>query len=482
MYKNINKNKLKEMFVEPRSSIRAAMKAIDKNELGTTIIVDPNTKEFLGLLTDGDLRRALLKNLNLDSKINSFEWPKSVTATEHMSIDQIAEKFNNKIRFIPLLDSKNKVVDIVFYDKRVVLPVSEPILKGKELEYVSECINTGWVSSAGKFVNCFEEMFTDFCEVSNAISTSSGTTALHLALLSLDIGKGDEVIVPSLTFIATANAVKYTGATPIFVDITPETWTIDPSKMEAAITPNTKAIIPVHLYGHPADMDPILKIAKKYKLFVIEDAAEAHGAKYKDKIIGSLGDLATFSFYGNKIITTGEGGMIVTNNNKIAKKIRILRDHGMSRSKRYWHPVLGYNYRLTNIQAAIGVAQMERIESIISSKINIAKLYEDRLKHIKGLTLPPKAKWAKNVYWLYSIIFNEDCKGSLEELIGYLKKRNIDTRPFFTPIHKQPVYNTGQILPVTEHLAASGFSLPSSAGLKLKDVEHVTEAIAYFLS
>jgi len=217
-------------------------------------------------------------------------------------------------------------------------------------------------------------------------------------------------------------------------------------------------------------------------LFVIEDAAEAHGAKYKDKMIGSFGDLATFSFYGNKIITTGEGGMIVTNNNEIAEKIRILRDHGMSKTKRYWHPVLGYNYRLTNIQAAIGVAQMERIESIISSKINIAKLYEQKLKHIRGLTLPPKAKWAKNVYWLYSIILNGDCKKSPDEIIKYLKKENIDTRPFFSPIHKQPVYNTGQTLPVTENLAASGFSLPSSAGLELKNVERVSKAINDFLS
>jgi len=482
MYKNINKNNLKGMFVEPNNSIRAVMKVIDKNELGTAIIVDPITNEFLGLLTDGDIRRVLLKNLNLDLKISSFEWPKSVTASEKMSIDQIAEKFNDKIRFIPLLDSKDKVVDIVFYDKRVLLPVSEPILKGNELEYVSECINTGWVSSAGKFVNRFEEMFVDFCGTKNAISTSNGTTALHLALLSLDIGKDDEVIVPSLTFIATANSVKYTGATPIFVDISPETWTIDPTKIENAITPKTKAIIPVHLYGHPADMDPILEIAKKHKLFVIEDAAEAHGAKYKNKMIGSLGDLATFSFYGNKIITTGEGGMVVTNNNELAEKIRILRDHGMSKTKRYWHPVLGYNYRLTNLQAAIGVAQMERIESIISSKINIAKSYEDRLKHIKSLTLPPKATWAKNVYWLYSVILNEDCKKSLGELITYLKKKNIDTRPFFTPIHKQPVYNKGQILPVTEKLAASGFSLPSSAGLELKDVKRVSEAIDDFLT
>ena len=481
MYKNINKQKLKRMFVDPSSSIRDTMEAIDRNELGTAIIVDSDSKEFLGLLTDGDLRRVLLKNLDLDSKIDSFKWPKSVTAKDDMSIDHIAKKFNNKIRFIPLLDAKNRVVDIVFYDKRIVLPVSEPILKGNELEYVSECINTGWVSSAGKFVNQFEEIFTEFCETKNAVSTSNGTTALHLALLSLEINKGDEVIIPSLTFIATANAIKYTGAKPIFVDSDPETWTIDASKIEAAITSKTKAIIPVHLYGHPADMDPIMRIAKKYNLFVIEDAAEAHGAKYKDQIIGSIGDMAIFSFYGNKIITTGEGGMVVTKNNDIAEKIRTLRDHGMSRSRRYWHPILGYNYRLTNIQAAIGVAQMERIESIISSKVKIAKLYKDRLQHNKGLTLPPEAKWAKNVYWLYSIVINEDFNGSLKDLISYLNNNNIDTRPFFIPIHHQPIYNTGQSLPVSEHLAANGFSLPSSSGLELKDIDRVSKAINNFL-
>ncbi|MFC1820442.1 DegT/DnrJ/EryC1/StrS family aminotransferase [Thermodesulfobacteriota bacterium] len=326
-------------------------------------------------------------------------------------------------------------------------------------------------------------MFSEFSDCRYAISTSNGTAALHLALLSIGVGPGDEVIVPTLTFIATANAVTYTGAKPIFVDSDINTWNIDPDKIEEAITPRTKAIIPVHLYGHPADMERILKIASMHGLSVIEDAAEAHGATYKGRKVGSIGDLGVFSFYGNKIVTTGEGGMVVTNDAELAEKIKILRDHGMSKNRRYWHPVLGFNYRLTNIQAAIGVAQMENIENILTAKRRIAGTYAKLLRDISGITLPPSTAWAENVFWLYTILIDERvCNVDKNSIIENLSKNGIETRPLFPPIHTQPIYNAGQSLPVSEMLFKKGFCLPSSANLHdeeiVKTVNSIKESIS----
>ena len=321
-------------------------------------------------------------------------------------------------------------------------------------------------------------MFATFCGTRYAIATSNGTTALHLALLSLGIKKGDEVIVPSFTFIATANAVSYTGATPVFVDSQISTWNIDPEGIKRSISSRTKAIIIVHIYGHPADMDLINEIGKQFNLPIIEDAAEAHGAEYKNKLVGGLSDLGTFSFYGNKIITTGEGGMITTNDKKYAEKIVQLRDHGISKTKRYWHTVLGYNYRLTNIQAALGVAQMERIDSILSSKLSIAKTYENGLKKIKGISLPPNQKWAKNIFWLYSILIEKDYPLKPKELVNKLKLDGIETRHLFPPVHTQPIYNTGQSLLVAENLHKKGISLPSYGALKKKDIERIINIIS----
>jgi perosamine synthetase len=370
------------------------------------------------------------------------------------------------------------VIDLAIFDKRVHLPVAEPVLDEKELMYVNDCILTGWVSSSGKYVSKFEEIFAEFCNTEIAIATSSGTSALHLALLACDIGPGDEVIVPSLTFIATANAVTYTGAEPVFVDSEYETWNIDPASIESSISEKTKAIIPVHLYGHPANMDPIIEIAKRYGLYVIEDAAEAHGAEYKGKKVGSIGDLAIFSFYGNKIITTGEGGMVVTNNRKFAEKVRLLRDHGMQKERRYWHPVLGYNYRLTNIQAALGVAQMEKIDPILIKKRQIAKIYSRDLKNIAGLSLPNEAQWARSVFWLYSILIDQDTLGiSRDRLMQRLKAQGVETRPLFPVLHHQPIYTNSQVMPVAEKLSSQGLSLPSSAHLSTDSVERVAKTI-----
>lgn len=359
-----------------------------------------------------------------------------------------------------------------------MIPVAEPNLEGNELKYVEDCIKTGWISSIGEYVTRFEEGFSRYCGVKHGVAVANGTVALHLALEALGIKKGDEVIVPSLTFVATANAVKYTGAKPVFVDSEPRTWNINPGKIEEKITEKTRAIIPVHLYGHPCDMDRIREIAEKHGLVIIEDAAEAHGAEYKNKKTGSLSTISCFSFYGNKILTTGEGGMCLTDDEKLAEKMRQLKDHGMSKEKRYYHPQIGYNYRLTNIQAAIGLAQLERIEQIIETKRKNAKFYNSLLKDVKGITLPVEEPWAKNVYWLYSILIEKDYKLDRDRLMAELKAEGIDTRPFFIPLHKMPYLDEGLKLQVAEDLGMKGINLPSSTKLTKEEIHKIAETIS----
>ena len=472
------KEQISNISVRATGTLREVVQVIDKGNLGTALLIDPETETFVGVVTDGDVRRAFLGEYDLETPVSMISRPESVRASVGTPISEISSLFSDAVRVIPLLDASNKVVDLAVFDKRIHLPVAEPSLSEKELRYVNECVLTGWVSSGGKFVRRFEETFANFCGVKHGIATSNGTSALHLALLACNIGPEDEVIVPSLTFIATANAVSYTGATPVFVDSECETWNIDPSCIEQAITSKTRAVIPVHIYGHSAHMGPILEIAGRYGLSVIEDAAEAHGALYKDSKVGSLGDLGIFSFFGNKIITTGEGGMVVTNSDGLAEKIRILRDHGMDQSRRYCHPVLGYNYRLTNMQAALGVAQMEKIELILSKKRFIAQIYKEALENIPGLTLPNEAQWARSVFWLYSILVDEKVFGmTRDELREKLKEQGIETRPLFPPVHLQPIYANGQKLPVAERLSSQGLSLPSSARLSTDDVKRVSKVI-----
>jgi len=472
------KDRIQSMTVFNTSSVKEVLRAIDKGALGIAIIVHPATKNFEGVVTDGDVRRFLLKGFGLNTPVSKMSRPESISAPVETPIEKISRMFSDPVRVIPLLDKNDLVVDLAIFDKRVHLPVAEPILDDKELLYVNDCILSGWISSSGKYLSKFEAMFAEYCGTEFAIATSSGTSALHLALLACNIGPGDEVIVPSLTFIATANAVTYTGAKPVFVDCEYETWNIDPAAIERSITKKTKAIIPVHLYGHPANMDPIVDIADRYGLFVVEDAAEAHGAEYKGQKVGSMGDLAIFSFYGNKIITTGEGGMVVTSNRKIADKIRLFRDHGMQKDRRYWHPVLGYNYRMTNIQAALGVAQMEKIDLILDKKRQIAEIYSENLRNIDGLRLPNELEWAKCVFWLYTVLIDQDIFGiSRDQLMLRLKKQGIETRPLFPPVHSQPIYANAQVLPVAEQISSQGFSLPSSAHLSNESVERVARTI-----
>lgn len=359
------------------------------------------------------------------------------------------------------------------------IPVSAPWLGAKERRLVDECIDSGWVSSQGKFVGEFETLFSGYCGVKYGVATSSGTSALHLALLSLNIGPGDEVIVPTLSFIATANCVAYVGATPVFVDSNRETWNLDPAAVAKALTRRTRAIIVVHTYGHPAEMDEILAIAKRHGCDVIEDACEAHGAEYRGRKVGSLGTIGCFSFYGNKIITTGEGGMLVTNDRSVTEKAGMLRDHGMSKKKKYWHPRIGFNYRMTNLQAALGVAQLERIDQVIDRKRKNAELYNSQLKGIPGFAPPPEAPWVRSVFWLYTVLVKDSLGISRNRLIRELGRRGFEARPAFCLISNMPPYRNGahQKFPVAQKIARAGLSLPSSPLLKAVDIQRICNAI-----
>jgi perosamine synthetase len=363
-----------------------------------------------------------------------------------------------------------------------MIPIMEPWLDQQEIDLVMDCLKSGWISSQGKYIAEFEEAFSGFCGSRFGVATSNGTTALHLALLTLGIGPGDEVIVPALSFIATANVVVYTGAKPVFADVDEKTWTLDPSGLRPLITDRTKAIIPVHLYGHPADMGPIVKLAEEYHLWVIEDAAEAHGAEYNGSKVGSLGHMGCFSFYGNKIISTGEGGMIVTDNPEWVDKARILRDHGMSKERKYWHPVLGYNFRMTNIQAAIGLGQMNKIERIIDQKRRIAQTYARGLEGVKGIVLPPEESWGKSVFWLYSILIRPETGKKRDDLIEYLHRFQVASRPVFFPMPDMPFYAAGDHFPAAQKISEQGISLPSGSALTPEQIHTIVELIRQFLS
>lgn len=368
---------------------------------------------------------------------------------------------------------------------RKVIPVAAPALVGNERKYVMDCLDSTWISSTGKYVDRFEQAFAKFCGVKHAVSCSNGTTALHLALLALGVGPGDEVIVPTLTFVATANAVTYCGARPVFIDSEPETWNLDPGLLEEKITSRTKGIIVVHLYGHPVNMGPVLDIAQRHGLFVLEDAAEAHGAEYKGRRVGSLGEIATFSFYGNKIITTGEGGMVVTDDDELADKVRQLKGQGMDPQKRYWFPIVGYNYRMTNIQAAIGLAQLEKADWHIERRREIASWYYERLKKCPGLTLPVEKEWAKNAYWMFSVVLDDQVPVDRDKLRSKLSEKGIETRPFFYPMHTLPPYKdkikSDNAFPFASKLSKKGINLPTWAGLTKDDIEYITRNLLNFL-
>lgn len=364
-------------------------------------------------------------------------------------------------------------------DSPRIIPVCEPMLVGNEKKYVNECLDTNWISSAGRFINEFEDAFSSACDAQYGVACANGTVALHLALAALDIGPGDEVIIPTFTMIATINAVTYTGATPVLVDSEPGTWNMDINQVADKITDKTKVIVPVHTYGHPVDMDPLMALAEKHGIWVVEDAAEAHGAEYKGRRAGGLGHAAGFSFYANKNITTGEGGMITTNDEALAKLVRNLRDHAFSPERHFWHKYLGFNYRMTNLQAAVGLAQTEKLDELVDKRRANARLYNQLLADIPGLILPPEAKNCKNVYWMYAVMVADEFGLTRDQMRHFLAHEGIETRTFFIPLHFQPIYYEafkGQRFPVAEELCKRGFYYPSASSLTEREIRYIADA------
>jgi perosamine synthetase len=377
-----------------------------------------------------------------------------------------------------------------------MLPVNEPLIGEKEIEYVLDCLRTGWISSSGKYLEAFEQAWADYCGKRYGIAVSNGTTALQVAVACLELHPGEEVILPSFTIISCAQAVTYNGGVPVLVDSDPDTWCMDVSQVESRITPRTRAVMSVHIYGHPVDMDPLIALASQHGLSIIEDAAEAHGAEYLSdrdsasptwRRCGSLGDISVFSFYANKLVTTGEGGMVLTDDPQIAEKARSLRNLCFRRERRFYHTALGHNFRLTNLQAAIGLAQVERMPDTIARKRWMGESYTKRLKHISTIQLPVEKPWARQVYWMYGMVLDEHTGMDAAEFAKMLLAQGIETRPFFLGMHEQPVFKDmglfeGESYPVAERIARQGLYLPSGLTLTISDIERVCTAVEKILS
>lgn len=474
-----------KLLTPENASIKEALVVIDGNGLGIAFVVDSAGK-LKGIVTDGNVRRALLRSATLEDSLMVAINTECFTFPVNTPTETIADQLSSRIRVIPLLDSEGRPVDYATQYRHHRFPIMEPLLAGNEMNYVIECIKTGWISSQGSFVRRFEKEFAGYLGSGEALAVSNGTAALHLALAALGIGPGDEVILPDLTFAASVNAVLYVGATPVLADVNRDTWVLDTEHCSPLITGRTRAIMPVHLYGQPVEMDPLMELAKENNLYLIEDAAEALGSMYHGRHVGTFGDAAAFSFFGNKMITTGEGGMAVFKDPAIAARAKMLRDHGMDPTRRYWHTEIGYNYRLTNLQAAVGVAQLEQLDQFIEKKLDLADSYRRNLADIKYVTFPNQRDCIRNAYWLFSILIDPIMPGiSRDELVLRLPSAGIEIRNLFYPLHAMPLYQKyggDRIFPNAEYLSANGFSLPSAVSLTGEDVEYICATIKNYVN
>lgn len=363
-----------------------------------------------------------------------------------------------------------------------MIPVNEPTLGERELELVADCVRSGWVSSAGPYLDEFEQRWAEYCGMKHGVAVSSGTAALDVAVSCLRLEPGDEVILPSFTIISCAQAITKQGGLPVLVDCDPQTWCLDVDLVAARVTPRTRAVMPVHMYGHPADMDPLRELADRHGLVIIEDAAQAHGASYKGRRCGGLGDISCFSFYANKIITTGEGGMVLTNDDEWAAHARAYRNLCLQSDRRFYHEELGENYRMTNLQAALGVAQLDRIEEIVARKRAVAAAYTERLRSCEALQLPAERAWARSTFWMYGAVSSKESGVTGSEIARRLQEHGVQTRPFFVGMHKQPAFRhmglfEGEEYPVTDMLARQGLYLPSGTALTDEQVAAVCAAV-----
>lgn len=462
---------MRESICKHNAGMRKLLEAVNATPAGIAFIIDDSEK-LCGVITDGDFRRLLLAGRSLDESLKKEDLKPFMVAKKGEDVSSLVQKTSNKVRIIPLVDENGKPVDYFQFDHRVKFtPVAQPNLKGNEFNYLCDAFLSTWISSTGAYINRFEKDFSEYCGTKHGVAVSNGTVAIHLALLALNIGKGDEVIIPDLTFAATINAVLHAGATPVIVDVEEESWCIDPKEIEKAITIKTKAIIPVHVYGQSCDMDKIMAIAKKHNLKVIEDAAEAHGAEFNGKRVGSFGDISCFSFFANKIITTGEGGMCLTNDDSLNDRMRVLRDHGMNKQKKYWHDEVGYNYRMTNLQAAIGCAQLERVTEIIAERDLIEENYKKALTNLNLIQWQKQFPNRKKVVWLVSVLSEKK-----EKVMEKLKENGIDVRPFFYPLSEMPVYKNYVFSSViSQKLSKIGLNFPTIENV---DFENVKKSLA----
>lgn len=440
---------------------------MNRNRERIVFVVDARDR-LCGVLTYGDISVLLLKGVELSQEIAGVLKPQYCFARQGEDRSELSARFPPQVLVVPVIDKARRVIDYIKLDRdtRSRIPISEPSFRGNEFKYLVNAFLSSWISSTGPYIGRFEEEFARFCECRFGVATSNGTTALHLALVALGIGEGDEVIVPDLTFAASINAILHAGATPVVVDVDREFWTILPEEIEKAITPRTKAVMPVHIYGQPCDMDAVMKIARVHNLKVIEDAAEAHGARFKGRKVGSFGDVSCFSFYANKVITTGEGGMCLTQSPELHERMRRLRDHGMSKERRYWHDEVGYNYRMTNLQAAIGCGQLETIEETLERRQELERRYRRIFRGLRTVEFQKAAKNRDRIVWLLSILVPD---GKRDQYIERLAEGGVDARPFFYSITSMPLYR--------KYLFSNANSLEiSRRGISLPTQFNVTDA------
>jgi perosamine synthetase len=465
---------MKHILCNKNKTLLDALELIQKNGKRTVFVVDDKEK-LCGVLSDGDIRSLILKGRPLSNKISSILKKKFIFAFEGDDFSKIIADSGSEIKIIPVVNKNRIITDYIQIDKDVHIPIASPELGGNEFKYLANALLSTWISSTGYYIDRFEQEFAKFCGCRYGVAVSNGTAALHLALTALGIGGGDEVIVPDLTFAASINTVLHAKAKPVIVDVEKDFWTIDPEEIKKAITPRTKAIMPVHIYGQPCNMGEIMKIARENKLFVVEDCAEAHGARFKGKKVGGFGNIGCFSFYANKVITTGEGGMCVTNSRKLYERMRILRDHGMSKQRKYWHDEVGFNYRMTNMQAAIGCAQLERIERNLEAREDFEKKIRATLSKFNFLKFQKTAPGRDKITWLVSLLVTNGKRG---RLLKKLLEHKIDARPFFYPLGDMPIYKNYLFSNKNSRaISASGINLPTQIGLAGRELERIMSVV-----
>ena len=468
----MQKNNLTKITINLPCTLKEILKKIDNNSLGIIFIVNKDFK-LLGSISDGDIRRILLNENNNNNliKIDSHNInQKPLFLPANCDVKEIQELLNTEvdnkiIRCIPLVDENHRIVDYSTREHVRKFSILEPDIGDKELSNVTEAIKSGWISSKGAYLSKFENLFSNYLKGGHSVAVSSGTTALQIALTALGVKQGDEVIVPNFTFGATINSIINSGATPVIADVEKETWTLDVTKLKELISPLTKAIMPVLIYGQPYKIDEMKIFAKENNLLLIEDCAEAIGAKYKNRLVGTDGDCSCFSFFANKTITTGEGGMAVFKNPEIAKKAKILINHGLSGKTKYYHEHVGFNFRMTNMQAAIGTAQMGKIQTLLQKRKDVFENYDELLKEEKQITLLPKNNWSENSYWLYTIIINGIKRNDRNKLLNNMLNSGIECRPGFYSLNlMEPFkkYANGNYK-VSNELSDTTLSLPTTS-------------------